>query len=345
MKITDSFELKNYLRARGLKPKDYLGQNFLIDEHVLAEIIRIADLKPTETVLEVGPGLGVLTEELIKKVKEVIAVEKDPKLFTELKSKLIASASDRFNEPQSGRSRGSLSKVQIASSPPSFKLNYGSSQMRVINEDILRFHVSREILGAYKVVANIPYYLTSKLMQFFLSASDRPVSPGASQGGPSRDGEAARPPELMVLMVQKEVGERVTASPGDLSILGISVQIYADVEIAATVSKNSFWPVPEVDSVVLKIMPKNSAKGGSASGGKYPEIKDKKLFFRIVKAAFAGKRKMIQNTLAHGLKIEKEQIILLLKKAEIDPNTRPQDLAIEEWISLYQTVDKFLLGE
>ncbi|MBX4187478.1 MAG: 16S rRNA (adenine(1518)-N(6)/adenine(1519)-N(6))-dimethyltransferase RsmA [Candidatus Doudnabacteria bacterium] len=273
MRITDPIQLKNYLRAKNLKPKDYMGQNFLVDEEVLSRIVKVADLKSTDVVLEVGPGLGVLTGELVDEAREIWAVEKDPKLFYHLKSEFA-----------------------------------GEKKIKLVNEDILRFHVSRNITSDYKVVANIPYYLTSKLMQFFL--------------------EQPNPPILMVLMVQKEVGERVTAQEGELSILGISVQIYADVEIATSVSKNSFWPVPEVDSVILKITPRN----------KFPEITDRKLFFRIIKIAFAGKRKQIQNSLSHGLQLPKQEIGELLHQSQIDPATRPQDISIKQWIDLYKVI-------
>ncbi len=274
MKITDPQQLRNYLKARNLKPKDYLGQNFLIDENVLNEIITIADLKPTDLVLEVGPGLGVLTNELVERTGKVIAVEKDEKLFKILSDDFLPS----------------------------------TKKPEIINQDILRFHLDKYISGPYKVVANIPYYLTSKLFQFFL--------------------EQKNPPEIMVLMVQKEVGERVVAEIGNLSVLSISIQAYADAEISTQVSKNSFWPIPKVDSVVIKITPKN----------KYPQIEDKKLFFRVVKVAFAGKRKQIQNSLSHGLNINKESLQDILSKANIQPTARPQDVSIEQWIALYQIV-------
>src|SRR5258708_26699858 len=132
-KLTDVDQLKNYLRARNVKPRDYMGQNFLIDEDVLSKIISVSELKSSDVVLEVGPGLGILTGELVAVVKEVWAVEKDPKLAAML-------------------------KIEFA----------GEKKLKIINEDILRFHVSRNILSEYKVVANIPYYLTSKLLQFFL---------------------------------------------------------------------------------------------------------------------------------------------------------------------------------
>ncbi len=271
MKITDPIHLKNYLRARNLTPKDYMGQNFLIDEEALSKIVEAADLKSTDTVLEVGPGLGVLTGELVNKAKEVWAVEKDTKLFSMLKHEFALQ-----------------------------------KNLKLVNEDILRFHLSRNILNEYKVVANIPYYLTSKLFQYLL--------------------ESDHLPKLIILMVQKEVGERVVAKAGELSILGISVQVYSDAEIVTVVPKDSFWPKPEVDSVVLKITPKN----------KFPEIKDRKLFFRILKTAFSGKRKQIKNSLANGLDLSKEEVDKWLQKADIDAHSRPQDLEIAQWIRLYE---------
>ncbi len=271
--LLDRDYLKTFLRNSGLRPKDYLGQNFLVDEEALQKIILAADIKKSDTVLEVGPGLGVLTEELTKRAGTVVAVEKDENMLTVLKHPLSHLESVKF-----------------------------------VHSDILKFDVAEYISGPYKVVANIPYYLTSKLFQFFL--------------------EKNNPPECLVLMVQKEVGERVIAPAGELSILGISVQMYADAEIMAQVPKASFWPVPEVDSVVLKITPRN----------KHPEIKDRKLFFRMIKIAFAGKRKQIHNTLGNGLHLDKEQTKELLTKAGIDGVMRPQDLKIEQWIELYKQI-------
>jgi len=282
MNLTDVDELKNYLRSIGFKPKDYLGQNFLINRGALDAIIDAAKLSKQDMVLEVGPGLGILTEELVKRAGKVIAVEKDPRLVEALsRNAELVSASQKIDP----------------------ELNSG---LRVISGDILKFNVSEYINGNYKVVANIPYYLTSKLFQYFL--------------------EDQKNPELLVLMVQKEVGERVVALPGELSVLGISIQIYADAEIVFQVPKENFWPEPKVDSVILKIKPKE----------KYPEITDKKIFFRIVKSAFAGKRKQLQNSLSNGLALPKEEVLKILGKANIDPTDRPQDLAIEDWIRLYK---------
>jgi 16S rRNA (adenine1518-N6/adenine1519-N6)-dimethyltransferase len=267
MKISNPDQIKNYLRSKNIKPKDYMGQNFLIDEDALAEIIKVAELKASDTILEVGPGLGFLTEELLPRVKEVVAVERDLRLFGLLRSQKLP-------------------------------------KLKLVNQDILGFNLPEHIQGPYKVVANIPYYLTSKLLQLFLEQKNRPT--------------------MLVLMVQKEVGQRVTAEVGELSILGISVQIYSDAEIAVYVPKTSFWPEPEVDSVVIKITPKD----------KYPQIVDKKAFFRIVKMAFAGKRKQILNSLANGLHLSKAEVQQILDKSGIPATTRPQDISIDQWISL-----------
>jgi len=271
--LSDLDYLKTFLRSYNLRPKDYLGQNFLADENALQKIIDAAELKSTDTVLEVGPGLGVLTRELAPRVRQVVAVEKDSNLVKMLNVEL-----NNLNN------------------------------LKIINSDILRFDVAKNISGEYKVVANIPYYLTSALVRLFLESDNKP--------------------ERLVLMVQKEVGERIVAGPGELSILGISVQLWADAEIVAQVPRTSFHPAPEVDSVVIKITPCK----------KYPEITDEKLFFRILKIAFAGKRKQIHNTLTNGLHLDKEQVQELLTAAGIDGVMRPQDLSIEQWIEIYKNV-------
>ncbi len=322
--LTNLEYIKSLFHQFNLKPKHYLGQNFLIDEDALAEIVAAADLKKTDTVLEVGPGIGTLTLELAKHAGEVIAVEKDEKFCAVLSSSLHNAE------------LGSASQVRDPES------SSGLRKVKIINQDILRFNLEIEIPGPYKVVANIPYYLTSHLVQFFLRQKNKP--------------------KLLVLMVQKEVGERVVAGPGELSILGISVQVFADVEIVQKhslspsplrvprvergsnlrspitspsprlgdgpfiIPRTSFWPKPKVDSVILRIEPKN----------KFPQIIDQKLFFRLIKVAFAGKRKQIHNTLANGLYLSKEKVLELLKKSKINPKARPQDLSIAQWITLYK---------
>ena len=270
--LTSANFIKDLFRHYQIKPKDYLGQNFLIDEMALQDIVDAAGLKNTDTVIEVGPGLGVLTQELARRAGQVIAIEKDRTMLDILDVNLK-----------------------------------GHKNVRVMNQDALRFNVSKEIKGPYKVVANIPYYLTSHLFQFFLEQENRP--------------------ELMVLLVQKEVGERVTAKPGDMSVLAVSVQLFADAEIVAQVDKRCFWPSPKVDSAVLKITPR-----------KQPiKVDDEKAFFRIVKVGFSSKRKQLHNNLANGLKMKPQEVAAWLEGNKIDPKSRAEDLSLGDWVNLYRT--------
>jgi 16S rRNA (adenine1518-N6/adenine1519-N6)-dimethyltransferase len=268
--LTDPEHLKNLLHSLKIKPKEYLGQNFLISEDVLNEIIEVAKIQKGETVVEIGPGLGVLTQRLAQASAKIIAVEKDERYVGVLKK--------FFRE---------------------------SKNIDIIEKDILQFNFDN-ISGDYKIVSNIPYYLTSHLLQILLALKHKPTK--------------------IVFMVQKEVAERLVAGPGNLSVLGISVQIFADVSIAAVVPKENFWPKPKVDSSIIVIEPKN----------KFPQISDQKLFFRILKIAFAGKRKQIHNSLANGFKWDKEKVMKVLSDSQIDPLSRPQDLSIEDWIRLYK---------
>lgn len=270
--LTNPEYLKDLFRHYQIKPKDVLGQNFLIDEIVLDEIIGAADLKKTDTVLEVGPGLGILTQQLATHAGKVISVEKDDNMMEIL-------------------------KINLKDYP----------NVKVVHQDILQYHVSEQIKGKYKVVANIPYYLTSHLFQYFLKQKNKP--------------------ESMVFMIQKEVGERVTAEPGDMSVLAISVQAFADAMIMAQVPKECFWPIPKVNSVIIKIEPKL----------KYKAITDEKEFFKIVKVAFAAKRKQLHNNLSNGLGLSHDQVMDWLKINNIEPTSRAEDLSIEDWVKLYIT--------
>jgi 16S rRNA (adenine1518-N6/adenine1519-N6)-dimethyltransferase len=273
---------------RDFKPKKYLGQNFMTDPIALDMVMKSADLKPDDIVLEVGPGTGLLTKQLVDKVKKVIAIEKDrelvERLANEFKSKknleVIASDILKFD----------FEKYFQPSSHP--KIGGASGGMK----------------QSYKVVANIPYYLTSHLIQKFLYASHKP--------------------SVIILTIQKEVGERVVAKAGQMSLLSVSVQLVADAVLDGFISRKSFFPSPQVDSVIIKIIPKN----------KHPEVTDTKLFFQIVKACFIGKRKQIHNTLKHNLKLSGKQVDDILDKCKISPQVRPQELSMEDWISLYKSI-------
>ncbi len=278
MKISS---ISKQLKQCGFKPLKRLGQNFLIDENVLRKIIEAADLpaspsggSPEDVVLEIGPGLGILTLELAKKVKKVIAVEKDERMCEILKNIL----NDK-----------------------------NIKNVEVINQDILKtdpqLYLDREKVTDYKIVANIPYYLTSPLIRRFL--------------------ETGYKPNLMVLMVQKEVAQRIIAKPPHMNLLATSVQFYAEPKIISYVSKKSFWPIPKVDSAIIKIIPRKSALLSAP-------ICDK--FFELVRAGFSSKRKMLINNLSRKFKIEKEKLKNLLEEININPRVRAENLSLDDWL-------------
>ncbi len=251
------------------RAKKKLGQNFLINPKVVEVILTASKLSKTDKVIEVGPGLGILTEALSKRVKEVEAIELDDDLIPDL--------------------------LQLSEMYPNVK---------IIHTDALKTALPKE---EYKVVANIPYYITSPLLTHFLQ--------------PQSEGE--KRPSTIVIMVQKEVAEKICATPGDYSILSLSVQVFGRPEIISIVGKENFRPSPKIDSAILKIEVYPT-----------PLIQNFDSFFKIISAAFAQKRKTLLNSLQNGLKITKEHTITLLKNANISENERPQKLTIEQWKKL-----------
>lgn len=263
------------------KPKKYLGQHFLKNLAVLPLIIEAAELSKDDTVLEIGPGTGILTEELAKHAREVLAVEKDYDLIETLKK------------------------------------NVKAKNVKIIHQDALFF--SPDIIGPYKIVANIPYSITSPLIRKFIENEPRP--------------------ELLVLMVQKEVAERITAKAGDRNrgLLTIIVEFYATSEIIAQVPRGDFYPVPKVDSAIIKIKPLPRSRNGVKQV-------EPQIFFRIVKAGFSAKRQQIHNSLAATLRLPKDQVRDILKRSSIDPTKRAEDLTLEDWINLTKTFESTLNG-
>lgn len=273
MDLTNISVIKNILKMHGLWASKKLGQNFLISKSVLDKIIKSPDIKKEDTILEIGPGIGTLTKELCKKGGKVIAVEKDSELINVLNENV-----KEFNN------------------------------LKIINSDILNFNLEKEIKGSYKVVANIPYYITSHLIRKFMEEKFKP--------------------SLIVLMVQKEVAERIIASPPKMNLLSVSVKFYAKPELISYVSSDSFYPKPKVDSAIIKIIINDQ---GSRIKGM-----DEKKFFRIVKIGFSSPRKKLINNLSGGLMIPKEEVHYLLSKANIDVHVRAQELSIDDWLRLYK---------
>jgi len=265
MNIRDLFE------KYGIKPKKSLGQNFLTDGNALNKIIKEADIKKSDVVLEIGPGLGILTKELSKKAKKVIAVEKDDNLFKVLKQELK-----------------------------------DHSNVEVVNRDILGYDPR---LKEYKVIANLPFNIASAVIRKFL--------------------EAKNPPEEMILMVQKEVAQRITAEPPDMTVLSLSVQLYAEPKTLFFISRNSFLPHPKVDAAVLRIATKSNIALMQNNA---------KIFFKIAKAGFSSPRKQLANNLSSGLKEEKEKVIKWLIENNIEPTRRAETLTVQEWMSLARNI-------
>jgi 16S rRNA (adenine1518-N6/adenine1519-N6)-dimethyltransferase len=269
-------ETRRLLRRFDLKARKGLGQHFLVNGEVLDTIIAAAELGPEELVVEVGPGLGIMTRQLAASAGSVVAIELDDGLAALLKTTLAS-----FNN------------------------------VNIVNDDVLKIEPEELAEGrAYKVVANLPYYITSPVMRHFLDTAARP--------------------ETMVVMVQKEVAEAIAAAPGKMSTLSVSVQFYGEPEVIADVPAESFYPPPEVGSAVVRIRV-------------YPRPRvavDEAGFFGMVRAGFTAPRKQIANSLARGLGREKNRVLAMLSKAEIDPQRRAETLTIEEWAELWRVSEE-----
>ena len=340
MKVDD---LKSFLSRYHIRPDKRLGQNFLLSDEVLDEITAAADLTLQDTVLEIGPGLGFLTRRIAELSGEVVAVEKDRKLCRALHKIFKNRKNVRIICGDALHLTEELTNVRTKEQDRKF---IGSSV--------------HPFSGSYKVVANIPYYLTGKILQLFLGGNLK-VSATTSQKNVA---EAFRPPSLMVLLLQKEVAQRIVAKPGDMSILSVSVQFYADPEIIAIVPKENFYPKPEVDSAIVRITPLSSplAKGGKR-GVRFDVDEGK--FFQLVKIGFSNKRKQLQNNLValpplsfSGLTREsssrlartglwipdrvgndrKTDYKTLLSSLGLNPLCRAQDLSLQDWKKLYDKI-------
>jgi 16S rRNA (adenine1518-N6/adenine1519-N6)-dimethyltransferase len=259
------------------KHKKSLGQNFLTNYDVIDHIVDVADIED-RVVLEIGPGEGVLTEALTRIAKKVVAVELDDRLVPVLEKKF--SSFDNID---------------------------------IIHGDILHMNVMELVEKyakdeSYKVVANIPYYITAPIIRLFL--------------------ELPAQPQEIILMVQKEVAQRLVAKPGGMSLLAVSAQYYADVEYLFSVPKEDFDPVPNVDSAIIKLKVKKQEL----------KVEEDRDFFRIVKIGFSAKRKTLVNNLANGLQKEKGEIEDILLRQGFKGNVRAQELSVDNWKNLTQDI-------
>ena len=272
--------VRQLLHEFGVRTNKSLGQNWLVDESALARIAAAAQLTPYDTVLEIGPGLGSLTRHLAAAAGRIVAVELDATLIPPLRHSLA----DYTN-------------------------------VTLVQGDILQVDPS-ELMGrdtTYKVVANLPYYITSAVIRHLLEADARP--------------------SLIVLTVQLQVAQRITAPAGKLSLLAVSVQFYGRPTLVTRIKAGSFYPTPKVDSAVVCIEPY-----------RYPavEVTDRDQFFAVVKAGFSQKRKQLHNALAAGLAQSQAQVAAALERAAVDASRRAETLTLDEWASVARAVSKTL---
>ncbi|MFI5240587.1 MAG: 16S rRNA (adenine(1518)-N(6)/adenine(1519)-N(6))-dimethyltransferase RsmA [Candidatus Saccharimonadia bacterium] len=267
MDLSEVDDLKIAMRLAGINAKKSLGQHFLVDKPSLIDIVASADVQASDTILEIGPGLGVMTTLLTEQADQVIAVEADP----------------------------TLAMLLTRDAP---------KNLIVVSEDILKFDLTTLPTG-YKVVANLPYYLSSKVLRLLL--------------------ESPNPPRLMSLLLQKEVTERIIAKPGQMSVLALSVQYYATAEMIGVIERHKFWPPPKVDSAIIRITRRPEPAFAASTDQ----------LFRLIIAGFGEKRKQLKNSLAGGLNVEINSIAKLLDKAQLPPQARAQELSLLDWQKLY----------
>ncbi|MDB5188691.1 MAG: hypothetical protein JWM92_289 [Candidatus Nomurabacteria bacterium] len=274
-----------------MKAKKHLGQHFLKSSSALKKIVDVAAVTSNDTILEIGPGTGALTELLLVTAKKVIAIEKDRELIPLLEEK--------------------------------FAKEIAAGKLQLLEADILTFDPSlfRPGLKSYKLVANIPYYITGAIIEKFLSTACQPA--------------------LMVLLIQKEVAERIIARDGKESILSTAVKAYGKPKIIAKVPPGAFVPPPTVDSAILSIegISRDFFVSPRHSSGEAEAGCDEKLFFAVMKSIFGKKRKQIGGSLAEFLQ-NKDLALSALAKAGIDTKTRPEDIDLQTWKKLIQAVGK-----
>ncbi len=266
---------KKLFAVHNLRPKKGLGQNFLFDDNVLDKIVAAANLTADDEVLEIGPGLGHLTEKIAQTAVNVVAVELDDRLL------------------------------------PILDAQFGHHEnVTLIHGDILDQNPMALFQRPYHVIANVPYYITGAILRHLLTAAVKPAQ--------------------MILTMQKEVAERLTAVPPKMSLLAVSVQFYGKVELVTTIKAGAFWPRPDVDSAVVRI---------KLDGKPLLPLAEEKSFFRIVKVGFSQKRKQLQKNMRQ-LGFPRADIAAILNQANIDGKRRAETLTIDEWVRLYQGIIK-----
>jgi 16S rRNA (adenine1518-N6/adenine1519-N6)-dimethyltransferase len=259
------------------KAKKSLGQHWLNDNASLNAICDAADVQEGDHILEIGPGQGSLTNKLLQRGAHVIAVELDETLAKNLPHRVSATPGTHLS-------------------------------LEVVQGNILEFNLTILPPG-YKVVANIPYYLTSNLLRVLC--------------------ESSNPPSAVALLVQKEVAQRIAAKPGNMSVLSVSAQLYYTPTLGQIVPAKLFTPPPKVDSQIISLTLRHKPLFKDLDGKK---------FFSVVKAGFSSRRKKLRSSLSGGLHINKEEADELLIKAGINGNLRAQELSLEDWYKMYKSL-------
>ena len=270
-------DVRRLLEQWNLQPNKGLGQNFLVNQAALKKIVAAAELTPDDVVLEVGAGLGTLTERLARHAGHVVAVELDQQLLPVLQS--VLADFDNIT----------LIQGNILTLDPAALISAANIQHPVSSIQ-------------YKVVANLPYYITSAVLRHLLEASLKP--------------------QRMVITVQREVAERIVAKPGQMSLLAVSVQFYGRPQLLFRIKPGNFYPSPEVESAVV---------GVDLHATPPVPVEDTAAFFRVVRAGFAQRRKQLRNSLAAGLRQSPDEVAAKLRKVSVDPRRRAQTLSLEEW--------------
>lgn len=269
--------VRRLLKQWDIRPSKGLGQNFLVEQTTIEKIVAAAELTSDDVVLEIGAGLGTLTRRLARNAGDVVAVELDQRLIPVLQSVL----SDLDNV--------TLIQGDILALDPTALISAASIQRPASSTQ-------------YKVVANLPYYITSAILRHLLEASLKP--------------------QWMVITVQREVAERIVAKPGQMSLLAVSVQFYGRPQRLFRIKPGSFYPSPGVESAVVRI---------DLRATPTVSVRDTAAFFRVVRAGFAQRRKQLRNTLAAGLRRPPDEVATQLMEVGVDPRRRAQTLSLEEW--------------
>jgi 16S rRNA (adenine1518-N6/adenine1519-N6)-dimethyltransferase len=293
--MNDPIRLADLLRRHDLHLKKGLGQNFLTDPVHLDRIAAAAELSREDVVIEVGPGVGTLTVRLAAQAGRVVAVELDASLLPALRETLAACANVAIVQ-------GDILQLDPG------QLSMANSQWPIVNDQPSDHVGSLTIdhfpltIDQYKVVANLPYYITSAAIRHFLTA--------------------APPAALLVFTIQREVAQRIVAKPPDMSLLAVSVQYFARPEIIARIPAGAFYPPPKVDSAILRLRPWDRPP---------VDAPDDDAFFSVVRAGFGQRRKQLRNSLRANLGLAQDRVDAILAQAGVDAQRRAETLTLAEW--------------